>query len=105
LFSMAGIPPLAGFFGKLLIFKSAVGAGHVVLAVVGVIASVVASYYYLKLIKIMFFDAPKSSSQVAVKPSGMMRWVSIPAFVIIVGYIIWPDRLVYEATQAALSLQ
>src|SRR5690606_21958966 len=56
LFSMSGIPPLAGFFGKFLVFKAAVASGFYVLAVLGVVASVVAAFYYLRLIKVMFFD-------------------------------------------------
>ena len=56
LFSMAGIPPLAGFFSKLVIFQAAMGAELYILATIGVVSSVVAAYYYLRLIKIMFFD-------------------------------------------------
>jgi NADH-quinone oxidoreductase subunit N len=58
MFSMAGIPPLAGFFGKLYVFLAAVQAGLYVLAVIGVLASVVASFYYLRIVKIMYFDEP-----------------------------------------------
>lgn len=58
MFSMSGIPPLAGFFGKLFVFQAAVAAGQYTVAVIGVIASVVASYYYLRIIKVMFFDQP-----------------------------------------------
>jgi len=56
MFSMAGIPPLAGFFGKLFIFLAAVEAGLITLAVIGLLASVVAAFYYLRIIKLMFFD-------------------------------------------------
>jgi len=58
MFSMSGIPPLAGFFGKLLVFQTAVASGFYVLAVIGVLSSVVAAYYYLRVIKVMFFDEP-----------------------------------------------
>lgn len=58
MFSMAGIPPLAGFFGKLYVFLAAVNEGLHWLAVVGVLASVVAAYYYLRIVKIMYFDEP-----------------------------------------------
>ncbi len=58
MFSMAGIPPLAGFFGKLLIFQSAVEAGLYTLAVIGVLSSVVAAFYYIRIVKIMYFDEP-----------------------------------------------
>ena len=56
LFSMAGIPPLAGFFAKFYVFAAAIKAGLYPLAVIGVLASVVAAYYYLRIVKIMFFD-------------------------------------------------
>ena len=58
MFSMAGIPPLAGFFGKLYVFLAAVQAGFWTLAVIGILTSVVASYYYLRIVKVMYFDAP-----------------------------------------------
>ncbi len=56
MFSLAGNPPLAGFFAKLNIFMAAVKAGYTLLAVFGVVASVVAAAYYLKIIKIIYFD-------------------------------------------------
>ncbi len=58
MFSMSGIPPLAGFFGKFMVFKAAVGAEMYGLAVFGILTSVVAAYYYLRIIKVMFFDEP-----------------------------------------------
>lgn len=58
MFSMAGIPPLAGFFGKLYVFWAAVDAGLVTLAVIGLLTSVVAAFYYLRIVKVMYFDAP-----------------------------------------------
>lgn len=56
MFSMAGIPPLGGFLGKLFVFQAAVDAGLYMLAVFGVLASVVSAYYYLRIIKVMYFD-------------------------------------------------
>lgn len=56
MFSMAGIPPLAGFFGKLYVFLAAVEAGLYALAVIGVLASAVAAFYYLRVVKLMYFD-------------------------------------------------
>ncbi len=56
MFSMSGIPPLAGFFGKMFVFYAAIDAGYYSLAVLGVVTSVVAAYYYLRIIKVMFFD-------------------------------------------------
>ena len=59
MFSLAGIPPLAGFFAKLFVFMAAVKAGLWTLAVLGVIASVVGAYYYLRIIKTIYFDEPR----------------------------------------------
>jgi len=58
MFSLAGIPTLAGFFGKWFVFKAAVDAGLYTLAVIGVLSSVVAAYYYLRIVKLMYFDEP-----------------------------------------------
>jgi NADH-quinone oxidoreductase subunit N len=58
LFSMAGVPPLAGFFAKFYVFLAAIKAGFYVLSVIGVLASVVGAYYYLAIVKTMYFDDP-----------------------------------------------
>ncbi|ADZ70507.1 NADH-quinone oxidoreductase subunit NuoN [Polymorphum gilvum] len=58
LWSLAGIPPFIGFFGKWFVFSAAVEAGLYPLAIIGVLASVVGAYYYLRVIKVMFFDEP-----------------------------------------------
>src|SRR5579859_3444188 len=58
LFSLAGIPPLAGFFAKFYVFLAAIKAGLFVLAVVGVVCSVIGAFYYLNIIKVMYFDEP-----------------------------------------------
>jgi NADH-quinone oxidoreductase subunit N len=58
LFSLAGIPPLAGFFAKFYVFLAAIQAGLFSLAVIGVLASVVGCYYYLMIVKVMYFDEP-----------------------------------------------
>ncbi|HEY4343264.1 MAG TPA: NADH-quinone oxidoreductase subunit NuoN [Parvibaculum sp.] len=58
MFSLAGIPPLAGFFAKFYVFVAAVQSGLYTLAVIGVLASVVGAFYYLRIVKIMYFDDP-----------------------------------------------
>ncbi len=58
MFSLAGIPPLFGFWAKLVVFNAAVEAGLLALAVAGIVGTVVGAYYYLKIIKIMYFDDP-----------------------------------------------
>jgi len=63
MFSMAGIPPLAGFFGKLYVFLAAIEAGLYGLATIGVLSSVVAAFYYVRIVKLMYFDEPTESFQ------------------------------------------
>ena len=58
MFSLAGIPPLFGFWPKLMVFQAAVASGYVALAVAGILGTVVGAYYYLKIIKIMYMDEP-----------------------------------------------
>ena len=58
MFSLAGVPPLFGFWPKLLVFNAAVSAGYVALAVAGIIGAVIGAYYYLKIVKVMYMDEP-----------------------------------------------
>jgi len=58
MFSLAGIPPLFGFWPKLLVFNAAVASGYIALAVAGIIGTVVGAYYYLKIVKVMYMDEP-----------------------------------------------
>ena len=60
LFSLAGVPPLAGFFAKWYVFVAAIKAGLFALSVIGVLTSVIGAYYYLSIIKVMYFDEPLS---------------------------------------------
>ena len=61
MFSLAGIPPLAGFFGKFYIFIAAIESNLLLLAIVGILASVVGAFYYLRIIKVIYFDESKNS--------------------------------------------
>jgi NADH-quinone oxidoreductase subunit N len=99
---MAGIPPLAGFFGKLYIFLAAVQSGLVWLAVIGVLTSVIACFYYIKIVKIMYFDEPKPAFDM--QPGAPTRWVLGICVLITVLYIVIPAPLVEAATRAAESL-
>ena len=63
MFSLAGIPPLAGFWAKWYVFLAAINANLYTLAVIGVLTSVVGAYYYLRIIKIMWFDEPAGAFQ------------------------------------------
>ncbi len=62
MFSMAGLPPFVGFYAKLAILQSLVGAGYVWLAVVAVMFSLIGAFYYLRVVKVLYFDAPKTDA-------------------------------------------
>jgi NADH-quinone oxidoreductase subunit N len=101
LFSLAGIPPLAGFFAKYYVFVAAIKAGLFTLAVIGVVASVVGAYYYLYIIKLMYFDEPAG----AVEPMRVeLRAVLAATGVFNILYVFHPAPLVSAATIAAKSL-
>ncbi len=72
MFSLAGIPPFAGFFGKYYVFVGAIQAGYTWLAIVGVLMSVVSAYYYLRLVVMMYFTAESGPRQVALSSPGML---------------------------------
>ena len=103
LFSLAGIPPLAGFFGKLYVFLAAVEAGLYALAVIGVLASVVAAYYYLRIIKIMYFDEAKVplDKEAVARPLGLVQAVTA---ILILLFFVYPSPVLTTAAMAARSL-
>jgi len=71
MFSLAGVPPTVGFYAKLTVLSAAVNAGQVWLAVVAVLFSLVGAFYYLRLVRLMYFDAPTDSAPIA--PRGGVR--------------------------------
>ncbi len=99
MFSMSGIPPLAGFFGKFMVFKAAVGAGFYGLAVFGVLTSVVAAYYYLRIVKVMFFDEPAAQYDAGV-PFVRRAVVAISVFFILL-FVFAPSPLIEISRNAA----
>jgi NADH-quinone oxidoreductase subunit N len=101
LFSLAGIPPLAGFFAKFFVFLAAIEAGHYALAVIGVLASVVGAYYYLAIVKIMYFDEPAKGF--APMPHELKAVLGVAGLFNIL-FIAYPGPLVAAATAAAKSL-
>jgi NADH-quinone oxidoreductase subunit N len=101
LFSLAGIPPLAGFFAKFYVFLAAIHAGLIVLAVIGVVSSVVGAYYYLSIVKIMYFDEPaKAFAPMAYE----LRFVLAVTGLFNLLFIVYPGPLIAAATAAAKSL-
>ena len=101
LFSLAGIPPLAGFFAKFYVFLAAIKAGLYVLAVIGVLSSVVGAFYYLTIVKIMYFDEPVKSFQ---SMPGMLRLVLGVSGLFNMLFFVYPAPLLGAATAAAKSL-
>jgi len=101
LFSLAGIPPLAGFFAKFYVFLAAINSGLYALAVIGVLLSVVGAYYYLRIVKIMYFDAPAERFE---PMPGLLAAVLGASGLFILFYFVYPAPLVNVAEAAAKSL-
>ncbi len=92
LFSLAGIPPLAGFFAKFYIFKSVLEQSMFFLAIVGLLSTVVAAYYYLRIIKIMYFD--KEKEKYDTDHSLWIKFSLTASTLLILVYFIFPSQLI-----------
>jgi NADH-quinone oxidoreductase subunit N len=101
LFSLAGIPPLAGFFAKFYVFLAAIKAGLYTLAVIGVLSSVVGAYYYLNIVKIMYFDEPVKGFE---RMPGLLRLVLGVSGLSVMLFFAYPAPILDAATVAAKSL-
>ena len=102
MFSMAGIPPFAGFWGKLYVFMAAIDAKLYTLAIVGVLASVVACYYYIRIIKLMYFDEPADAFDRM--PGRELGLIQVAAAAFTMFFFLFPGPLVRAAEQAVKSL-
>lgn len=103
MFSYAGIPPLAGFCSKFYLFFAALGCGAYLLALIGIITSVISCFYYIRFVKIMYFDTPKT--WILYKP--MDREKSILLGITLFGitfFFLYPSPLFLVTHQMALSL-
>ena len=92
LFSLAGIPPLAGFFAKFYIFKSVLEQSMFFLAIVGLLSTVIAAFYYLRLIKIMYFD--KEKEKYDTDHSLWLKFSLGVSTLLILVYFIFPGQLI-----------
>ena len=101
LFSLAGIPPLAGFFAKFYVFLAAIESGLYALAVVGVLLSVVGAFYYLRIVKIMYFDDPAEPFEEMPASLAIIAGVS---GALTLFYVVYPAPLVEAAGVAAKAL-
>jgi len=103
MFSLAGIPPMLGFYGKFVIFQATVEAGMIVLGAIAIAASVIGAFYYIKFVKVMFFDEPAG---VVNGRSGSGHWAILIATTLIIsplGYLLTPS-LIDLANKAASAL-
>ncbi|MEQ1902400.1 MAG: NADH-quinone oxidoreductase subunit NuoN, partial [Devosia sp.] len=94
MFSFIGLPPLAGFFAKWQVFLAAIDAQLFVLAVVGVLASAVSAFYYLRIVKVMYFDEP--ASEFAAPPVELTTVMAISGFLLIT-YFVTVARPLFDA--------
>jgi len=101
LFSLAGVPPLAGFFAKFYVFLAAIKAGLYWLAVLGILASVVGAYYYLMIVKTMYFDEPKVAF--ASTPYELRAVLAVSGLFNLL-FFVYPAPLITAAAVAAKSL-
>jgi len=101
LFSLAGIPPLAGFFAKYYVFLAAIQSGLYALAVIGVVTSVIGAFYYLRIVKIMYFDEPAESFEPV--PVELQAVLGISG-VLVIAFVVFAAPLVGWAGTAAASL-
>jgi NADH-quinone oxidoreductase subunit N len=104
LFALAGIPPTAGFFAKLYVFLAAIDAHPplVGLAVIGVVTSVVSAFYYLRIVKVMYFDEPVAAFDRPI--AAELKGVLLVTAVVTLFFILLPGRIVGAAEAAAAAL-
>ncbi|MBC2661350.1 NADH-quinone oxidoreductase subunit NuoN [Novosphingobium flavum] len=102
MFSLAGIPPLFGFWGKFVVFQAAVDAGFVPLAAIGIAASVIGAFYYLKVVKVMYFDEPAGKVGGQSEQAHTLLLIGTSLFLSPLGYLLtkWLGGLTGHAAAA-----
>lgn len=98
MFSMAGIPPTVGFYAKLAVLQSVVEIGYVWLAVVAVLFSLIGAFYYLRIVKLMYFDAPHDTAPIAASPDARVLMSANGLTVLALGVL--PQPLMAVCVQA-----
>ncbi|HEY2540371.1 MAG TPA: proton-conducting transporter membrane subunit, partial [Stellaceae bacterium] len=102
MFSLAGLPPTAGFFAKLYVFFAAIDAKLIGLAVIGVVTSVISAFYYFRVVKVMYFDEPVAAFD---RPlSFELKSVVLVTAIITMFFFAFPGPLIGGANAAAASL-
>ena len=87
MFSMAGIPLTIGFYAKLNILQVVIGDGEIILAAIAVVSSVIGAYYYLRVVKLMYFDEDQQQSLVASLPTGNVAVLSVHSLLVVALFI------------------
>ncbi|MDN5923699.1 MAG: NADH-quinone oxidoreductase subunit NuoN [Xanthomonadales bacterium] len=96
MFSLAGVPPLFGFYAKLLVLKSAIHAGLMWLVIIAIITAIIGLFYYLRVVKVMYFDAPEEGADQPLCTDQPMRWVlSLNGVALLVLGIFWGPLLAW----------
>ncbi|MDI2090372.1 NADH-quinone oxidoreductase subunit NuoN [Commensalibacter oyaizuii] len=101
MFSMAGVPPLAGFFGKFMVFWAAISAHLYLLTIVGILASAVGAFFYLRIVKIMFFDKPAEALD---QRSLSLSFISFGMGTLTVIFLLFMSPMLHISKIAAQSL-
>ena len=102
MFSLAGVPPAAGFFAKLYVFLAAIDAKLTGLAVIGVVTSVVGAFYYLRIVKVMYFDEPVAAFDTPI--AGELKGVLVVTALVTLFFFLLPGPVIGSAEVAASSL-
>jgi NADH-quinone oxidoreductase subunit N len=102
MFALSGIPPTAGFFAKLYVFLAAIDAGLAGLAVIGVVTSVVSAFYYLRIVKVMYFDEPVADLDRPI--SAELKGLVFVTAVVTLFFFILPGPIMGAAEAAASAL-
>jgi NADH-quinone oxidoreductase subunit N len=102
MFALSGIPPTAGFFAKLYVFLAAIDAKLTGLAVIGVVTSVVSAFYYLRIVKVMYFDEPVPGFDTPI--STELKGVVFVTAVVTLFFFVLPGQIFAAAETAAAAL-
>ncbi len=96
MFSLAGVPPLFGFFAKLMVLKAAIDAGMLWLAIIGAVFAIIGLFYYLRVVKVMYFDEPAEGVELEAHRDPSLRWaLSINAFALLGLGLYWGPLLAW----------
>jgi len=102
MFSMAGIPPLAGFLEKVYVFQAAINSDLYALAIIGVATSVIGAFYYIRIVKVMYFDPPVEALDISIGLE--IKTVLIITGFVMIFLILYPMPLISSAEQATSAL-